>query len=805
MKRISATLLLAVALCAGHAQTNAPASLPPLPPQVNVQPAAPGTGLRSAVPTAAGAPTALPGNEPRVPGFQLMNAPITAALDYYEQFTGKFLIKEGTLAGNNITINIQRELPKSEAIRILEAALLLNGVSITPFSENAVKVVGVASKNPRGEGIPIFDDPKLLPKGDEVISFFIPLRNVAPQDAIAIFQSHLAPHPYTAFVPVPGAQAIVITENANNIRRILQLREYIDVPPAKVATEFVPLERADAEIVAETIRTLLEKRETAATPTPTGARPPAARAPGQPPLPGAAADAPAAAGAEGAQGPNESALVAGDVRLIADRRTNRILVITRPTNLDYIKKLIHEFDSAVSLSNQLERPLRYISATEVLPVLQELITEGSEGSGTAGATGTPGSIRPPGSTGGNLRGGGTSTGRSSGGMGGASSGGGSLSRADQLDAPAEDTPPVSVSVGKTRLIANPKANSIIVFGPPDARQKVSDMLDLLDQRPRQVYLSTVIGQLTVGDNLEFGVDIFSKFANSRKGGGAGGSRNTDLGLVDPRNLVSITNFAALAAGLTLVGTSGDLTAYVKALEDSNRFRVLSRPSIYAANNKRSVIESGSQVPVPTSTLTDVSNGNNLSSAVTANIGFRDVVLKLEVIPLINANNEVTLTVAQQNDSITGTQVISNNEVPIIGTQSIETTVTVPNRAVIVLGGLITDTSEKTDSGVPYLSRIPVLGWAFKNQNRKKSRTELIILMQPTVVDAPENYVAASHEEGARAIVTPSARNMARPPAEFARPEDVRRPRADFIRPARPGEEVPSSVVPAPVIKGKGGR
>ena len=172
---------------------------------------------------------------------------------------------------------------------------------------------------------------------------------------------------------------------------------------------------------------------------------------------------------------------------------------------------------------------------------------------------------------------------------------------------------------------------------------------------------------------------------------------------------------------------------VRALEATQRFKVLSRPAIYAANNKKAVITSGHRIPVPTSSITDLSNTSN----VRTNITYQDVVLKLEVIPLINSNKEVSLTIAQVNDTVDGQQQVADNTVPIIGTERLVTTVTVANRTTIVLGGLITENEEKSTSGIPVLSRIPVLGNAFKSTKTKKSRKELLIFIQPVVVEDDE--------------------------------------------------------------------
>jgi general secretion pathway protein D len=200
------------------------------------------------------------------------------------------------------------------------------------------------------------------------------------------------------------------------------------------------------------------------------------------------------------------------------------------------------------------------------------------------------------------------------------------------------------------------------------------------------------------------------------------------------------------AGLNVYGQiGGGIEAFVHALEASQRFKVLSRPAIYAANNKKAVITSGRRIPVPTSSVTDLANTAN----VRTNIAFQDVVLKLEVIPLINSNKEVNLTIAQVNDNVVGQQQVADNTVPIISTERLVTTVTVANRHTIVLGGLITESEEKAVSGIPYISRIPVLGHAFKTTKTKKNRKELLVFIQPVVVEGESEAAIASIDEDRR--------------------------------------------------------
>jgi type II secretory pathway component GspD/PulD (secretin) len=303
-------------------------------------------------------------------------------------------------------------------------------------------------------------------------------------------------------------------------------------------------------------------------------------------------------------------------------------------------------------------------------------------------------------------------------------------------------------VGKTRLVADVQANKLIAYGPREDLAKITSLLERLDHKPPQVYLAVIIGQLTLGDDMDFGVDYLRQFKAGGSGNYAGSFITLDSlakSITDARNPIIKPPLSALT-GLNVYGQIADgVDAFVRALETTQRFKILSRPAIYAANNKKAVITSGRRIPVPTSSITDLANTNSVRTS----INFQDVVLKLEVIPLINSNKEVSLTIAQVNDTVVGEQKVAENIVPIIGTERLLTTVTVANRSTIVLGGLITENEEKSTNGIPYLSRIPILGHAFKSTRTKKARKELIVFIQPVVVEDNEAAAANSLNEDYR--------------------------------------------------------
>jgi type II secretory pathway component GspD/PulD (secretin) len=325
----------------------------------------------------------------------------------------------------------------------------------------------------------------------------------------------------------------------------------------------------------------------------------------------------------------------------------------------------------------------------------------------------------------------------------------------------QDNAPISVLVNKTRVIADPLANSIIVIGPKEDQDKVDMLLDTLDRKSPQVYLATVIGQLTLGDGFQFGIDYLQHFTSTGANSGLASALvvtrdETADSIVAKNNVADMTNNLITTAigntkGFNVYGQIGEaVDTFVSALETSNDFKVLSRPSVFALNNKKAVITSGQSIPVPTSTLTNAASQNVANNGnVTTTIEYKDVVLKLEVIPLINPDGEVTLKVAQVNDTVIGQQVVAQNSVPIIGTEQLTTTVTVPTGHTIVIGGLISEQFKTDTEGIPILGRIPGLGRLFREDITSKERKELIIFIQPMVVDSEFAMRQASMNEDLR--------------------------------------------------------
>ncbi len=191
----------------------------------------------------------------------------------------------------------------------------------------------------------------------------------------------------------------------------------------------------------------------------------------------------------------------------------------------------------------------------------------------------------------------------------------------------------------------------------------------------------------------------------------------------------------VAGGTNVYVAAGNyLASVVHLLEQTGKFKVVSRPTVFTSNNKKAIIASGQEIPVPVSTLSNAGVSGTSVASVQSSIQFKKVALQLEVVPLINSENEVSLDILQKIDSVVANSNvnISGNSVPVIATRYIRSNVSAPNCSTIVLGGLIQENKGKLYTGIPWFSRIPLLGAAFRSTVNNNTRSELIILMRPEV-------------------------------------------------------------------------
>ena len=770
--RLSKVVFFALlAAVTGFAQT------PPTPPASSA-PVVPPVPVTSPEPSGLPVPPVATTAEP-MEKLQYINTDIRDVLAHYERITGKRLIHSTQLVGQVTIFVTGTGVPKSEAIKLMEMSLAMNGFYIVPTEDEKIMRVTGVGMNPKQVGVPFIDREELLPANDQVVMYLFKLKWADPTELAQTIQAGVLvanQAGFTNIVPLPKANALLVTESTANIRTLIRVVRAIDVEPAQVVSEFITLEHAQSEDVVKSLTDLFEKtqQQSGAPNAPRVNRGVVTDANGAPVpnIPGATA-----ANTEGnisveingstsSLGPTEDNIVIGKVKITSDKRTNRIHIVSRPINMKLIRTLIKEYDAESHFAEPALRPLRFRPVEEVMDAVIAAIKDpGDKDSGGAGGSTAQGLGQRQGQTNpaqNNNRNTNSQFGSNGGGIGGSDAG----SLGESLSTSERDTQPVAQQVGKSTIIADKRSNTIIVIGTRDVKEKVFALIDKLDTRQAQVMIQVVIGELKLTKSDSFGLDfilrnggIINNTNNPISGTGTGTTTATTGGIVGFNsanqpvlNLNGIINQQNITQALTAGsgGLSGVLlagnafTSDLKALESTDRFRVITSPRIFTTNNKRAVITSGDEVPVPTSINSSFNNGaatanNNIVS--NSQIQFKPIELRLEVLPLINSDKEVSLEIVQNVSERAGTTRIDNNDIPNISRRALKTYVTVPNNGTLILGGLIKDSQDYNKGGINKLVNLPLIGPLFGKTSKDKTRTELIVIMRPVVTVAPpENAV-----------------------------------------------------------------
>ncbi len=683
----------------------------------------------------------------------------------YTKYTGRRVIVSSAASKASFALVIdaspENPLTYAKASEILKkTATIENFIFVPDATDSNLDFLTLASGGirPTNIGVPVFTEDDPLPQGDAVISYVMKLDHIKPDEAVRTFTQIIGQFgAFGSIAAVPNAAAVIITENTSLIRKLIDIRVQIDKPSSLVTNRFITVKFADVTELATTLNEMLgNQQETKLT----------AGIQRAPQTPGIVNDVTAINKDPGGTSSGEET----PLQIIPDARTNRIVAIGRPVDILFIEGLIAQFDVESDQRNFLRRKLEFLAVADFLPIAGDALTRAFSGTGTSGADATnpsqPGTSRnttsrqPTGSSSNNNTNNRNTSNSGFGGMG--NSGGSSANRGDSLQEPDANSAPVSLLVGRTLLVADNITNSIIVQGPPSSVEIIEKLLDQVDVKADQVMISTVFGQLSLGKSTKTGVDWIRSFRGGEKGGlgfsnigGEGTTSSDPTGLVDPITGLVAGTFPN-QSGLSLYGKIGNsLAGYVKLLSEKSDFTILSRPSIFTANNRKGTISSGKRVAIPT-------NSNSFTGGgVSTNVEYRDVVLKLEVIPLINSEKEITLQIALVSDSIgKDTPIEGLGNIPEINTRELLTTVTVPNNQTIVLGGLITSNDNETVTGIPILSDIPGLGRLFSTKSKGIDRDELMIFIQPSIVNGSKSLNSVQTNMDNRYDVSDPARLFA---------------------------------------------
>lgn len=276
----------------------------------------------------------------------------------------------------------------------------------------------------------------------------------------------------------------------------------------------------------------------------------------------------------------------------------------------------------------------------------------------------------------------------------------------------------SLDVGDVSIISDPENNALLILASPSDYEKVLQAILKLDILPLQVLVEATIVEVTLEDELRYGLQWFFKSSVDKK------SSRGSLGnfpITTPSDFFPTANFEVFdAAGTRLL---------LNALAEDSRLNVISSPSLMVLDNHTATIRVGDQVPVRTS---ETSNNQSDNLNTTSTIQFKDTGVLLEVTPRVNAGGMVVLDIKQEVNDVDETT-SSGIDSPTIIQRQIDTSVAVQSGETLVLGGLIKENKNQSSGGVPGIRHVPVVGWLFGGEGKKVSRTELVVMITPTAV------------------------------------------------------------------------
>ncbi|RMD62073.1 MAG: type II secretion system protein GspD [Alphaproteobacteria bacterium] len=267
--------------------------------------------------------------------------------------------------------------------------------------------------------------------------------------------------------------------------------------------------------------------------------------------------------------------------------------------------------------------------------------------------------------------------------------------------------------GNIRIIADERNNALVILATTGEYRMIEATLKRLDITPLQVLIEVTIAEVTLNDDLRYGLQWFF---------------NSGASSITFSTLSSGTVSSAFP-GFSYALSAADARVILNALTEITDVRVISSPQLMVLDNQSARLQVGDEVPIATQTAVSVSDPQ---APIVNSIEFRDTGVILEVTPRVNAGGLVTLEVLQEVSDVTETTTSDLNS-PTIQQRSIRSTVAVQSGDTVALGGLIQDRNEESTSGLPLLSDIPIFGNLFKSTSNAKRRTELLVLITPRVV------------------------------------------------------------------------
>ena len=693
-------------------------------------------------------------------------APVDIVLQTYSEQTDKTILKDPEAPSPTITLKTRegQKLTKEEYLHAIEVVLEMNGIHLEPYGEKFIRAL--PRKDVRKKGIPLVSPDTKLGETEKVVSMWIPFKNIATdeaQKALEGFKSNSG-----ILLVFERTNTILVTDTEQNINRMLEVARAIDVASPVMENVFVEqIKNASANDIKQALEAIVQESQkeqekngkgvnnavnqqnasTLARPAGQGSRLLGNR-PGQQNQQ-QAAQPEANASLVTSVSDADRGMIRGKVLILADERSNKLIIVTQKANMDFFRKVIEQLDVETTPDTVVKvYRLKYAEAEEVSDMINDLI--GNASGSKSSSKQNQNANAKAGSNANLTKNSGSNT---------------TTTQKTSANQRTGEAKAGELTKDNTTVLADKRINGLVVMTNKELVPVVENIIESMDIKLSQVLIETCIIEISLDDTLETGIDWIYQVAQQKtdsKGkhggqaiGGGGGGENTGAGnlasvITDGADLGTAGAFPGAGTGVKYLGLSKKLNfgAIIAASKNDSRSKYLASPIVMTVDNKEATVEATQARQFLTGW--SAVSGYNGSGMPSPNYSAKDIGITLKITPKINPNGTVMLSVEEEYSQVSGTQMMKtpngtaydDKPIEVAVTRKMSADILLENGRSVVLGGLTEKTVTEDSNGIPILKDIPYIGkWLFGYVKQEEKRKELLVFMTPYVLDDAESAKA----------------------------------------------------------------
>lgn len=622
-----------------------------------------------------------------VESFDYPNADINDLVKAISELTGKNFIIDPNVHGK-VSIMAPSRITVAEAYKAFLSALAINGLAVVK-GDGFYKIK--QARTAQRDRIDTYGG-AYYPTSDQMITRIVKLKYISADEVNK--QLRIITSKDGEVMAYPATNSLIISDYGSNIDRVMKILNQLDVQGFEERMEVIRIRYARAKDLADLIEQIIGKGDKNK-----------GGFPGGPPM-----------FHRGGEQSNQSGGAEVYSVVVADERTNSIIVVGNKAGIEKIRRLVTRLDFRLQMDEQGGVFVYYVrnhEAEQIANTLNNIATESKKAADQSSQGKMPG-VLPQGPTG--------------------------------------QVGPASTAIfgGDVKVAADKLTNSLVITSSAQDFELIKGILARLDIPRDQVFIKAYIMELNVSRTNTWSIDYY-KFAGSASGrmGFRGSTSIQDL--IDPSNdkggvigfggggTVTINNNFPIGTTTAPTNSSSfnvqSIDGLIKLITTETESNIISTPQIMAINNEEAVIEVGEKVPV-------ANNQQTNGTTITSNVDRENVTTKLTITPHLSPDNDrVKMKVKQEVAGVSPRKVeaseLAKNAISTT-TRNITTQLVVDNGDTAVLGGLMSDADNVEETKVPILGDIPLLGWLFKSKTTGKVKTNLMVFITPKIVRNPKD-------------------------------------------------------------------